>query len=380
MRQIVTLLLYIIIFSGCSYRNPSSPLRSDHNSAILIQEEIKYAKGFAIRIAGNYKILTVFNPWHPPDTLASYFIYYDTNDGVSGCDFDIKIPVKRVACLSSTNVAMINLIGESGRISACSDANLIYDSVLYQRYLDGSVIDLGNTHLINTEIIIDHSPGIVMKYIYGAKEIVDEKLIEAGLSVVYNLEFMETHPLGRAEWLKFVAAFFGKEDLADSIFNSIENEYIRLSSLCSEQKEKPTVLDGSSYKGVWYAAGGKSYSARMYDDAGADYYWHTDSSKGSIPISFETIIDKQAEADYWFGPSVGNGSELLKIESRYTRLKAFREGNVYFFGKRINPNGGMDYFESGVIRPDIILKDLIWVFHPELLDSDYNPVYLEKMQ
>jgi iron complex transport system substrate-binding protein len=275
---------------------------------------------------------------------------------------------------------MINLIGEGRKIAASSDAGLIYDSVLYNRFLDGSLEDLGSTHLINAEMVINHSPDIVMKYIYGSKELVDEKIIEAGYPIAYNLEFMEDHPLGRAEWIKFVAAFFDREDLADSMFNSIENEYNRLVQLCAGQKFKPTVLDGSGYKGVWYAAGGKSYSARMYADAGASYYWQTDSSKGSIPISFEVIIDKQAEADYWIGPSTGNRGELLSIDSRYTQIKAFREGNVFFFGKRVNPNGGMDYFESGVVRPDLVLKDLIRVFHPDLLDSNYDPVYLQRMK
>jgi iron complex transport system substrate-binding protein len=275
---------------------------------------------------------------------------------------------------------MINLLGESSKISACSDAKLICDSELYQSYLEGSVVDLGSTHLINAEMIIDHSPDLVLKYIYGAKEAADEKLIEAGLSVAYNLEFMESHPLGRAEWIKFVAAFFNKDELADSIFSNIENEYIKLVDLSSMQKNRPTVLDGSSYKGVWYTAGGNSYSAKLYADAGAEYYWRSDSNKGSIPVSFETIIDKQSDADYWFGPSTGTREDLLKIDKRYIKLKPFREGSVYFFGKKVNPHGGLDYFESGVTRPDIILKDLIWVFHPELLDSNYDPVYLEKMK
>jgi len=239
---------------------------------------------------------------------------------------------------------------------------------------------LGNTHLVNAEMIINHSPDIVMKYIYGSKETVDDKIIKAALPVAFNLEFMENHPLGRAEWIKFVAAFFEKDEMADSIFSSIEKEYRRLVKLSSEEKVKPTVLDGSSYKGVWYAAGGQSYSAKMYADAGAEYYWRTDSNKGSIPVSFEFVIDKQAEADYWFGPSTGKRKELLNIDSRYTKLKSFREGNVYFFGKRVNPNGGLDYFESGVTRPDKVLKDLIWVFHPELLDSNFDPYYLKKME
>jgi iron complex transport system substrate-binding protein len=379
MKSMAILFLLIGFLTACSNRNTQSTITDDEGSGICIKQEIKYAKGFDIYSFKNYKLIIVFDPWNPPDTLAAYCICSDKNLHAPGCEFHIVVPVNRVACLSSTNVAMMNLIDESAGITACSDAELIYDSLLYHRYLNGELVDLGNTQLVNAEMLIDHAPDIVMKYLYGTKEMVDEKIINAGLSVVFNLEFMENHPLGRAEWIKFVAAFFDKDLIADSVFSSIEAEYLRLADLCAERKEKPTVLDGSSYKGVWYTAGGQSYSAKMYADAGADYYWQSDSNKGSIPVSFETVIDKQANADYWLGPSTGNRKELLNIDGRYTKLKAFREGNVYFFGKRMNPNGGLDYFESGVARPDLVLKDLIWLFHPELLDPDFNTFYLEKI-
>jgi iron complex transport system substrate-binding protein len=380
MKSTTVLFLFFVLFAACSNSNTQSSSNSEQESKICSKQEIKYAKGFEIHSYEEFKIITVFDPWNPPDTLASYCITNDKNIRFSECDFRIVIPLNRVVCLSSTSIAMMNLINEGKRITACSDSKLIYDSILYNRYLDGKIEDLGNTQIVNAEMVISHSPDIVMKYIYGTKEMVDEKIIEAAIPIAFNLEFMENHPLGRAEWIKFVGAFFEKDEMADSIFNSIEKEYRRLVKLCSEQEIKPTVLDGSSYKGVWYAAGGQSYSAKMYADAGAEYYWCSDSNKGSIPVSFEIIIDKQADADYWFGPSTGKREELLNIDSRYTKLKSFRNGNVFFFGKRVNPNGGLDYFESGVTRPDKVLKDLIWVFHPELLDSDFHPFYLEKMK
>ncbi|MBA7530074.1 hypothetical protein ES705_22277 [subsurface metagenome] len=378
MKYISAIVVCIALLTGCTNRG-SFPSTRTARETDFVKEDIRYAKGFTIEKAGDHKLITVFNPWSSPDTLATYHIYY--NDSIKDplSEFKIKIPINKIACLSSTNIGMISLLGDRKKISACSDPDLIYDSLLYQRYLDGQITDLGSANQFTVETIVDHSPDLVMKYIFGARETVDEKLIEANIPVAYNLEFMEIHPLGRVEWLKFVAAFLGKEKTADSLFDSIEDEYLRLVELVSKETVKPSVLDGSSYRGVWYAAGGKSYSAKMYADAGADYYWSADNHRGSIPVSFEIIIDKQADADFWFGPSTGNRTDLLEIEKRYNRLKSFREGNVYFFGKRVNPNGGLDYFESGVARPDILLKDLIWVFHPELLDSNYNSVYLEKI-
>lgn len=377
MKCFTTLFLLITLSIACSKNNRQVSSNDYQKSVFYSEQVIKYANGFDIHSYKDHKIIIVFDPWNPPDTLATYCIYSNKHVNVPKADFQIKVPLNRVACLSSTSVAMMNLIREGNKITACSDAKLIYDSALFSRYLQGMIVDLGNTQLVNAEMLINHAPDIIMKYIYGSRELADEKMIEANLPIAFNLEFMESHPLGRAEWIKFVAAFFDKDEMADSIFGSIAKEYLRLTKLCSELKTKPTVLDGSSYKGVWYAAGGQSYSAKLYEDAGADYYWKTDSSRGSIPVSYEIIYDKQANADFWFGPSSGKRDELLNIDSRYTKLKSFRNGNVFFFGKRVNPNGGLDYFESGVARPDKVLKDLIWVFHPELLDSNFEPFYIE---
>jgi len=272
------------------------------------------------------------------------------------------------------------LLGEEDRIRSATDARLIYDSILYRKYIDGKLKDLGEAIHLNVEAVIGQSPDLVMKYIFGTTDETDHKMIQAGIPIAYNLEYMESHPLGRAEWIKFVAAFTGKIYTADSIFRVIEREYLCLSELAKAKTDKPTVLDGSSYKGIWYAAGGKSYPARLYKDAGAEYFWERDTSSGSIPVSFEIIIENQSDADYWIGPSTGNRAELLQVESRYSLLKAFRNGNVYYFGKRVNPNGGYDYYESGVVRPDILLQDMVWVFHPDLLDETYEPVYLEKIK
>jgi len=166
MKSIATFILPVILFAACSDSNTQISSYSEHESAFYSKQEVKYAKGFDICSYKNYKIITVFDPWNSPDTLASYCITNDKNIRFSGCDFQIVIPLNRVACLSSTSVAMMNLINEGKKITACSDAKLIYDSALYKRFLDGKVADLGNTHLVNAEVVINHSPDIVMKYIW----------------------------------------------------------------------------------------------------------------------------------------------------------------------------------------------------------------------
>jgi iron complex transport system substrate-binding protein len=347
-----------------------------------VKNRVRYALGFSLERNSDFTFITVYNPWKHGDTLATYFLIKNKSkiSHPAKSDFIIEVPVHRVASLSSTFLGMFNLLGESDRISACTDPQLIVDSLLYNRYLDGNLFDLGGAMQTNAEAIVGHFPDLLMKYIYGGGDLIDQKIIEAGIPIAYNLEYMETNPLGRAEWLKFVAAFVCKEEIGDSLFESMEKSYIELSKLAVNSKTKPTVLDGSSYQGVWHAAGGRSYPAKLYADAGADYYWKNDSSRGNIPLSFEVVLDKQANSDYWIGPSIGSKDELLGIENRYSLLKPFRTGNVFHFEKRINPHGGLDYYESGVVHPDVLLKDLIWVFHSELLDRAYKPIYLERVK
>ncbi len=378
------LCLFSFLFMiSCSGRNRNDTVDTFNKvNTAKNNSEISHAKGFTITELNKGTLIYVFNPWKEGDTLASYYLVNDDieNRVNEGVQFQVKVPVENIITLSSTYIGMFSVLDERNRIIATSNASLIYDSVLYQRYVKGELIDLGEATHPNVETILGQSPDLVMKYIQRGLEEADYKIMQAGIPIAYNLEYMEQHPLGRAEWIKFVAAFIGKTKIADSIFNAIEDEYLRLSYLAMNKANKPSVLDGSSYKGTWYAAGGRSYPATLYNDAGAEYYWRSDSSSGSIPLSLEVIIENQADADYWIGPSTGSRKELLQIESRYALFQAFQQGNVYFFGKRTNPHGGYDYYESGVVHPHLILKDLIWVFHPDLLDKEYELVYLEKIK
>lgn len=378
MRYAFILTIFSILLNSC---NTSVRNTDDSESADLqLYNSNKYALGFSLNKAPGYNFITVFNPWQNNDTLATYLITKsDSVLQLPSADFVLNQQSNRIAVLSSTCIGMFKQLGETASISAASDAKMIYDSTLYAKYLSGKLVNLGESHLLNTETVIAYAPDMVMKYIYVNAEAADQKMIAAGIPVVYNMEYMEPHPLGRSEWIKFVAAFVGKEKEADSIFAEIEYEYLHYSTLARKEKPQPTVMDGSSYKGVWYAAGGKSYPAKLYADAGADYYWKNDSSRGSIPLSIETMIDKQQDAEFWIGPSTGNKQELLSIDNRYSLFNSFQNNKVFSFGNRVNPNGGYDYFESGVVRPDILLKDLIWVFHPNLLNKDFSPVYIKRL-
>jgi iron complex transport system substrate-binding protein len=186
--------------------------------------------------------------------------------------------------------------------------------------------------------------------------------------------------LGRAEWIKFIAAFYNKEALADSLFAVTVKSYLNLKALVKTVRSKrPLVLSGDNFRGTWYQPGGKSYTARLFTDAGGNYLYKKDSSRGSIPMSFEQVFKDLKDADVWVGATNGNTlHELVAQDPRYRLFSAFKNGQVYAYTNRSTVEGGNDFWESAVARPDSLLADFMYLFHPELLPG-HQWVYLEKL-
>jgi len=207
-----------------------------------------------------------------------------------------------------------------------------------------------------------------------------KKIKELGIPVVINAEYLEEHPLGRAEWIKFMALFLDKEKEADSVFNLIEQEYLTTQRLVQNVSEKPTVLSGIVYGDAWFMPAGKNYAARLLLDAGTDYLWSNTETNGFLELSFESVYEKAKEADLWIG--VGSFKSLEEIEaaeSRYSLFKPFREKQVYTYNARKGAKGGSEFLELGYLRPDLILKDLVKIAHPQLL-SDHTLFFHKRLE
>ena len=364
-------LLLLFLITGCSYQEQKSSQSQLQNS------NLKYARGFSIDKYKGRTLVQVYNPWNDNSILATYELIPKGKTALTNYK-SIQIPIETTACLSSTYLGMIAMLDARKSVIASSNANWIYDSILYQKYLDSKITNLGNDMTTSAEAVIGDNPDVVLKYIYQSPDPIDPIIEGAGIPVVYIIEFMEEHPLGRAEWIKLVGALLDKEAMADSIFNSIETNYKEYSLKANLSPYSPKVLDGTLYKGTWYAAGGKSFVASLLKNAGSLYLWHNDSTTGSIPLSFEVVLKKQAEADFWFNANAGSLNELRTIEPRCEVLNAFQKGNVYHYNKRVNPNGGLDYYESGVIRPDLLLRDLLVILHPGYINAE--TVYYKRLE
>jgi iron complex transport system substrate-binding protein len=180
--------------------------------------------------------------------------------------------------------------------------------------------------------------------------------------------------LGRAEWLKFMALLVDKEYTADSIFSAIEAEYVGLRDMVFRKLNWPSVMTGSNFRGTWYMPGGNSYLAHMLVDAGAQYYYANDSTRGSLPLNVESVLKNFYNAEVWLNCNFNSISELIAADGKHALFQSVATGRVYNFNKRQLPSGANDYWESAVVRPDWLLKDLIAILHPDLL-PEYELMY-----
>lgn len=246
---------------------------------------------------------------------------------------------------------------------------------------EGRVAMVGEGSNLRVEKVLSLSPEIVFTFAAGSFRDSHPKLLEAGLKVGLVAEYMENHPLGWAEWIKYFGLFVGKEVQAEKIFNEVEQRYNSLAEKVAAlpEADRPAVITGAPFNGEWYVAGGKSFLAHLFSDAGADYLWKDSSYGGAKPVDVEMIFARGQNADFWFNPgswkSVADGRA---VDMRFQHFKAMEERQIYNNNRRGNASGGNDYWESGVIAPDVILADMVSIFHPGLV-PDHELYYYTRL-
>jgi iron complex transport system substrate-binding protein len=339
---------------------------------------LDYAEGFDIYYYKDYKEVEVYNPWIKNTVLARYYLVNNKLIKTPGEGIKIKIPIQSIAITSVTQTGFLEMINELKTVKGVSSPHLFYNKIIAENIKAGNITDLGEAFSLNLEKTLQLKPDIVMMSGYNQNDPYAQRVQNAGVPVVYNNEWMESSLLARAEWIKFVAAFYDKEAFADSIFNVINENYIVAKQKAQKVKNKPKVMSGSNYRGTWYVPAGKNFIARLYADAGGNYFYENDSSKGSLPLNFETAVKNFASTDVWLSCSYNSIDELLKADSKHNLFRPVKLGKVYNFNKKMLPTGANDFWESAVVRPDILLKDVISVLHPEIL-PDYEPVYIDRL-
>lgn len=341
---------------------------------------VNYSKGFAVYYYDDYKSIEIYNPWVENEIQQRLYLVKDKSIETPTDGQKIVVPIRNIAISSSTHTEFLQLLGEINSVRGLCTPHLIYNENIRANYANGNIIPLGDAHNVNIEKLIHLQPDAYFVASYNQQDEQAKRLQQSGVNLVYNNEWTEQTLLARAEWIKFMALFFDKEQLADSLFLKIENDYLAASSIAQSVKLKPSVLAGGNFKGTWYMPTGSSYMGRLFADAGADYFYKNDSSSSaSLALNFETVLGNFHNADIWLNAPTTTLDALMQMDERHNLFRAAREGRVYGFYNRTLPDGANDFWESAVARPDLVLKDLIWALHPQLL-PDYEPIYIMKLQ
>jgi iron complex transport system substrate-binding protein len=375
MKHFITLVIVCLLF-GCSEKKTDQP---ESPSTPFTETQIKYAEGFKVSIAGKNKLVEVTYPYQGATSGYKYLLV-PKGDEVPTHDADtkiIRIPLESIVCTSTTHIPLLDYLGETEKLVGFPTTDYISSEKMRQRIDAGKIQELGVDKGLNLELLAVLKPDMVMGYTMTGDYGQYKKIEDLSVSVVLNAEYLEKHPLGRAEWIKFLALFFNKERQADSVFSVIEKNYVDTQSQANQVTAKPSVMSGVVYGDAWFLPGGQNYAAKLLKDAGCQYLWAADSSNGFLELSFESVFEKARNADLWIGVAAMTSLEELKNgDHRYEKFKPFTTKQVYTYNARKGAKGGSEFLELGYLRPDIILKDLVKIAHPELLPE--HELYFHK--
>ncbi|MCL6265587.1 ABC transporter substrate-binding protein [Flagellimonas myxillae] len=373
-------LFFMVSLSGClEMKKPVSTTSEKDVSTI------QRASGFTVQPMGDYTEIAVSSAWPGSETTFTYALVpkeklpmitlpADTYDAI------VATPVERMVITSTTHIASLEALDALDAIVGFPSTDLISSPAARKRISNGKITELGTNENINTEILLELNPEVVVGFGINSTNKAYETIRKSGVPIVYNGDWTEPTPLGKAEWVKFFAPFFHKEAMADSIFKQIETDYRTAKDLAKNAETKPSVLTGGLYKDVWYVAGGNSWMAKFLQDANADYLWAETEASGSIGLSLEAVLEKGSQADFWFNPSLhATYEELVEANSHYPQFNAFSTRKVFSNAIKKGETGGLLFYELAPQRPDLVLKDLISILHPGLI-SNHEPVFFMPLQ
>ena len=343
----------------------------------------KYAKGFELYGVGRSAILCVKDPWQGARGVEKWvFLARDDERPPRGFDGTVvRVPIRRAVCMSSSHVAFFDALDALSVVSGVSGGRFITNAVIRQKLEQGTVRDVGTEQNVNIELVTALQPDVLFTYgLSGESSVATDRMREMHVPVVYVGEYVENHPLGKAEWIVVMGEMVGRRKEAVTLFDSIEEEYNRVRKLAQQVQERPAVMLNAPWRDTWYVPGDRSYMVRLIVDAGGDYVCRGEDTEQSRPISMESAYVFINQSDVWMGPGAATTlDEVLAENPRLRDVLPVSRGQVYNNNLRRTPEGGSDFWESGTVYPQIILKDMIHIFHPELL-PEHQLYYFRKLE
>lgn len=368
MQKILFIASLFLFFISCEEQKDDKIL-TNHSK---YDADVKYAQGFDIAYHDGYKILTVKNIWPGSEKEFRYALVEKGHLLEMPESFDeiITIPINEIVVTSTTHIPSLEMLEVDTTLVGFPSLDYISSQKTRKRIDQGLIKELGKNEDLNTESLLDLNPDVIVGFAIDNHDKTLNTIKKTGIPLVYNGDWTESSPLAKAEWIKFFAAFYDKDTLANRLFSNIENEYLNAKKIAFNAKSKPTVLSGAMYKDIWYLPQGNSWAAQFIADANGDYLWKETKGTGSHSLSLESVLEKAEHAEIWIGPSYyTNLVQLKKAHAVYQYFDSFKNKKVYSFTNKVGETGGLIYFELAPNRPDIVLKDIIKILHPELLPN-----------
>jgi len=365
------------LFFACDLRK----VTFEPNQECKDGNQVKYANGFCLEQQENYTIIKLLDPsTGTPKKQWTLIPKGDPKSNDTSKEDIIEIPVTSIVPTSTTHIPPIELLEQEATIVGFPSLDYISSTRTRARIDSGLVRELGQNEALNTEVLITLKPDVLMTFSIDGQQKGLNKIKQGGIPVIYNGDWTEQHPLGKAEWIKVFGALFDKQALADSIFQEIEHNYQQLQLRAKQATSKPKVISGALYKDVWYAPKGDSWAAQFLKDAHAEYLWSNTSGTGSLQWNIEEILQYSQQAQVWIGPGQFTSySQMRERSATYTQFKPYVNKRIFTFSKTKGPTGGLLYYEMAAMRPDWVLSDLIHILHPGQILKDYEPKFFTSL-
>lgn len=377
--KIAAFAMIVLAASGCKQKETTN---SDNGALSINNERIKYATVFDIVDYDDYTKVVINNPWDMKSSkpFAVYYLYREDNDNIpTEGGFKLQIPIESVVVNTFSYFEFLQQLGKIDKVVAVTDAERVYNPIILEGLASGKIDNLGDPFNPNIERTLMLGADAIINSAYVQQDNLSERAQKLGLPVIFSLEWMETSALARAEWIKLIAEFVDKRDLAELIFNDIEQRYIDNTNLVKDVENKPEILSGDNFQDTWYVPGGSSFNGHLFNDAGANYYYSDNKETGSIGLDIESVLTQFGQAEVWIGCEANTYAELENKDSKYKLFKSIKEKRAFNNRNKTTPTGGNDYFESAIAHPDLMLRDLIKALHPDIL-PEHQFIYIKPLK
>ena len=375
MKKVLFAFLSIIIMAGCKQTNKQTA-HSVGNTQDTTTVNLQYAKGFIVENQSWGALVEISDPQKEKGKTESSYKFQFVRKGETDVEpvegyTRIEVPVKGVVCMTSLQLAGFIKLGALDFVSGINSSRHLFDKELKVRIKDGRIVKIGKEGNFDEELVMAANPTAILVSL--SKRGGFDKLEDVKIPLIPYMGYQETTPLAQAEWIKFVGLLTGKTAEANRLFAEIEKNYMEAKALIPAEAKRLEVLYGKMHGDNWYAMGGESFIAQIIKDAGAHYFMESDKRTGGVNLDFETVYAQAEKGDFWVIQNKGKESQtygnMKEENSRYADFRAWKEHRVLCCDISETPVN-----ELSSMEPDLVLKDFIKAFHPELL-SDYSPKY-----